>query len=73
LQQFQRLFGNLVRLYLQILKLIVLIYPLAIEAKITDTTSAIIATHVFGNPCDLEAIQNLARKHNLKAITSTSL
>jgi dTDP-4-amino-4,6-dideoxygalactose transaminase len=53
--------------------LIVLIYPLAIEAKITDTTSAIIATHVFGNPCDLEAIQNLARKHNLKAITSTSL
>jgi dTDP-4-amino-4,6-dideoxygalactose transaminase len=44
------------------------INPLAIEAKITAKTSAIIATHVFGNPCDLEAIQNLAKKHNLKVI-----
>lgn len=42
--------------------------PKEIEAKITDKTSAIIATHVFGNPCNLEAIQHIADKHNLKVI-----
>src|SRR5690606_26559655 len=25
-------------------------------------------THVYGNPCDIEAIQNIADKHNLKVI-----
>lgn len=44
------------------------INPSEIEAKITSKTSAIIATHVFGNPCDLEAIQNLATTYNLKVI-----
>jgi dTDP-4-amino-4,6-dideoxygalactose transaminase len=44
------------------------INPSEIEAKITSKTSAIIATHVFGNPCDLGAIQNLAKKYNLKVI-----
>ncbi len=39
-----------------------------IEAKITDKTSAIIATHVFGNPCDIDAISDIAKKHNLKVI-----
>jgi len=42
--------------------------PTIIEAKITNKTSAIIATHVFGNPCEIEAIEKLARKHNLKVI-----
>ncbi len=44
------------------------INPLEIEAKITDNTSAIIATHVFGNPCNVEAIQSIADKYNLKVI-----
>lgn len=39
-----------------------------IEAAITDETSAILATHVFGNPCDVEAIQAIADKHDLKVI-----
>lgn len=39
-----------------------------IEAAITEKTTAIMATHVFGNPCDVEAIQKIADKHNLKVI-----
>lgn len=39
-----------------------------IEAAITDKTSAILATHVYGNPCDVETIEKIAKKHNLKVI-----
>ncbi|HNQ61155.1 MAG TPA: DegT/DnrJ/EryC1/StrS family aminotransferase [Bacteroidia bacterium] len=39
-----------------------------IEAAITKNTSAILATHVFGNPCHLSAIEAIARKHNLKVV-----
>ena len=39
-----------------------------IEKAITPKTSAILATHVFGNPCDIDAIQKIADKHNLKVI-----
>ena len=39
-----------------------------IEAAITPNTKAILATHVFGNPCNIEAIETLAKKHNLKVI-----
>jgi dTDP-4-amino-4,6-dideoxygalactose transaminase len=39
-----------------------------IEAAITDKTTAILATHVFGNPCHLEAIDAIAKKHGLKVI-----
>lgn len=39
-----------------------------IEALITDKTSAIIPVHVYGNICDVEAIQAIADKHNLKVI-----
>lgn len=39
-----------------------------IEAAITPKTSAILATHVFGNPCDVEAIEAIAKKHSLKVI-----
>ena len=39
-----------------------------IEAAITDKTSAILATHVYGNPCDVEAIDKIAKKHNIKVI-----
>lgn len=42
--------------------------PKLIEKKITPRTSAIIATHVFGNPCDIDAIDIIAKKHNLKVI-----
>jgi dTDP-4-amino-4,6-dideoxygalactose transaminase len=39
-----------------------------IEAAITEKTSAILATHVYGNPCHVEAIEMIAKKHNLKVI-----
>lgn len=39
-----------------------------IEAAITSKTTAILATHVFGNPCAIEAIQEIADKHNLRVI-----
>ena len=39
-----------------------------IEAAITQNTQAILATHVYGNPCDVEKIQEIADKHNLKVI-----
>lgn len=39
-----------------------------IEEKITDKTTAILATHVFGNPCEVNYIAQLAKKYNLKVI-----
>ena len=39
-----------------------------VEQSITDKTSAIVPVHVFGNPCDVEAIEALAKKHYLKVI-----
>jgi dTDP-4-amino-4,6-dideoxygalactose transaminase len=39
-----------------------------IESAITEKTTAILATHVFGNPCHIEAIEAIAKKHNLKVI-----
>jgi len=42
--------------------------PKKIENKITDKTTAIVATHVFGNVCDIESIEAIAKRHNLKVI-----
>lgn len=42
--------------------------PKKIEEAITEKTSAILATHVYGNPCDVEAIEQIAKKHHLKVI-----
>lgn len=42
--------------------------PTKIEEAITENTKAILATHVYGNPCDVEAIDRIAKKHNLKVI-----
>ncbi|MFN3530026.1 MAG: DegT/DnrJ/EryC1/StrS family aminotransferase [Bacteroidia bacterium] len=39
-----------------------------IEAAITERTTCILATHVFGNPCEIEAIEEIAIKHKLKVI-----
>lgn len=42
--------------------------PAKIEDKITSNTKAIVPVHVFGNACDVEAIETIAQKHNLKVI-----
>ena len=39
-----------------------------IEELITDRTVAIMPVHVYGNLCDVEAIDRIAKKHNLKVI-----
>lgn len=39
-----------------------------IEELITPKTTAIIPVHVYGNSCDVEAIDKIAKKHNLKVI-----
>ena len=39
-----------------------------IEAAITKDTQAILATHVYGFPCDVDAIEALAKKHDFKVI-----
>jgi len=42
--------------------------PNAVEAAITPQTEAILATHVFGNPCDCEALDAIAAKHGIAMI-----
>lgn len=39
-----------------------------IEKKITDKTTSILAVHVYGNPCYVDEIQEIADKHDLKVI-----
>jgi dTDP-4-amino-4,6-dideoxygalactose transaminase len=39
-----------------------------LESLITDKTSAIIPVHVYGNICDVESIDKIAKKYNLKTI-----
>lgn len=39
-----------------------------IESLITNKTCAIVAVHVYGNICNVEAIEAIAQKHNLKVI-----
>lgn len=42
--------------------------PTLIEAAITPLTKAIIAVHLYGQPADMDAINEIAKKHNLKVI-----
>lgn len=42
--------------------------PAKIEAAITPYTTAILAVHVYGHPCDIEAIQKIADNYNLRVI-----
>ena len=39
-----------------------------IEAAITEDVSGILATHCFGNMCDVETIDKVAQRHQLKVI-----
>ncbi len=43
-----------------------------IEGKVTDKTRAIIATHLYGSPCELSKILEIARKHNLFVIEDSA-
>lgn len=42
--------------------------PVKIESLITENTTAIVPVHVYGNVCDVEQIQAIANRHNLKVV-----
>ena len=42
--------------------------PDAFEKAITEKTKAVVPTHLFGTPCDMEKICAIAKKHNIKVI-----
>ncbi|MGI6207871.1 MAG: DegT/DnrJ/EryC1/StrS family aminotransferase [Anaerolineae bacterium] len=46
--------------------------PEDVERKITPRTKAIMAIHLFGNPCDMDAMVDIARRHNLFLIEDCS-
>lgn len=46
--------------------------PLKIEEQITKRTKAILAIHMQGSPCDMEKINKIAKKHNLRVIEDTA-
>ncbi len=46
--------------------------PISIEANITPYTRAIMAIDIFGHPCNMDAILQIAKRHGLKVITDTA-
>jgi dTDP-4-amino-4,6-dideoxygalactose transaminase len=42
--------------------------PASVESLITPSTEAVLATHVFGNPCDVLELERICRKHGLALI-----
>ena len=46
--------------------------PKKIEAAITDKTTAIMPVHVYGNPCDVDTIEAIAKRNGLKVIYDAS-
>lgn len=42
--------------------------PMKIEAAITPRTAAILPVHCYGNPCDVDAIREIAERHELRVI-----
>lgn len=59
---------NCVPIFADILTTDYCVDPAKVEAAITENTEAILVTHVYGNPCDLDALQAIADKYNLKLI-----
>jgi len=60
--------ANLTPVFVDVRKRDLTIDPSRIEAAITPRTSAILGVHVYGNPCEVEAIQTIADRHDLKVI-----
>jgi dTDP-4-amino-4,6-dideoxygalactose transaminase len=62
------LWENLTPVFVDVRPTDLTIDPEQIEAAITPRTAAILATHVYGFPCDVGAIEVIARRHSLKVI-----
>ncbi|MCB2295339.1 DegT/DnrJ/EryC1/StrS family aminotransferase [Clostridium algoriphilum] len=63
-----QVWGGLTPVFADIDKDTLCIDPKKIEEKITEKTTAIVPVHVFGNACEVEEIEKIAKKHNLKVI-----
>lgn len=46
--------------------------PASFEAHITPRTKAVVPVHVYGQPCDMDAIMDIARKHGIKVVEDVS-
>ena len=46
--------------------------PASVERCVTANTSAILGVHLWGNPCDVEGLQRIADRHNLKLLFDAS-
>ncbi len=46
--------------------------PKSVEANITPFTKAIMAVDIFGHSCDIDALMEIAKRHNLKVITDSA-
>ncbi|MGE5244740.1 MAG: DegT/DnrJ/EryC1/StrS family aminotransferase [Betaproteobacteria bacterium] len=42
--------------------------PASLERAITPATSAVVPTHLYGLPCDMDAIMSIARRHDLRVV-----
>ena len=42
--------------------------PTSFESRITSKTKVVVPTHLFGTPCDMKSISDIAKKHNIKVI-----
>ena len=42
--------------------------PASIESRITERTKAIVPVHIYGMPCEMDAINAIAKKHNLMVV-----
>jgi len=59
------LMQNAVPVFADVNPLTLNMLPSSIEANITDRTRAIILVHLFGHPCDIDAVVSIAQKYNL--------
>lgn len=59
---------NCIPIFADIDRATLCIDPTEVEKKITEKTSAILATHVYGNPCNVASLEKLALKYKLKII-----
>lgn len=42
--------------------------PASVAERVTERTSAIVATHIYGTPCDVDALDAIARAHDLRVV-----
>ena len=62
------LWNNITPVFVDIDRQTLNLDPTKIEAAITPKTTAIMPVHCYGNPCDVDAIELIAKKNNLKVI-----